>query len=27
VHRNQIAKLELGEQTSIADALRKKISR
>ncbi|HEY2977852.1 MAG TPA: acyl-CoA dehydrogenase family protein [Burkholderiaceae bacterium] len=27
VHRNQIAKLEIGEQTSIADSLRKKISR
>jgi hypothetical protein len=27
VHRNQIAKLELGEQTSIAESLKKTVSR
>jgi acyl-CoA dehydrogenase len=27
VHRNQIAKLELGEQTTVEEALRKRLSR
>ena len=27
VHRNQIAKLELGEQTSVEEALQKRLSR